>query len=142
VAQLSTLGSIERMKTFHVYIIAAVALVLGIVGTLYFDHHDRAATFSKTAVTYEHRLAASALTTLISLRSGDTNAAVDSLEHQLDGASISLSILLDDYPDIECAINYRSTLHNVAAYRNQYPHHSNDTNLDEIVAAVLAKASK
>ena len=130
------------MKTFHVYIVAAVALVVGIVGALYFDRHYIAPATSKTAIIYEHRLAASALTTLISLRSGDTNAAVDSLEHQLDGASVSLSILLDDYPDIECAINYRSTLHNVAAYRNRYPHHSNDTNLDEMVAAVLAKASR
>ena len=130
------------MKTFHVYIIAAVSLAVGAIGALYFERHCIASTTSKTAVIYEDRLAASALTKLINLRRGDTNAVVDGLERELDVTSISLSIILDNYPDIECATNYRSTLYNIAAYRNKYPHRSSDENINEMVTAVLAKASK
>jgi hypothetical protein len=129
------------MKKVHSFVLAMVALIVGFIIASLIERHYYASARIAMIVSYEHRQAAQALTTLISLRAGDTNAVADSLEHQLDIGVLALNAELEEYPDMKFADNYRGTLHGIDAYRSKYPHRSNDTNLDSIVAGVLAKAS-
>jgi hypothetical protein len=129
------------MKKVHNYILVVTALIVGCIIALFADRHYYISARNAIIVSYEHRQAGQALITLLSLRGDDTNAVSGSLERQLDIGALALNAQLEEYPDMQYAYVYRSTLHSIAVYRNKYPHHSNDTNLDSIVAGVLARAS-
>ena len=117
------------------------ALIIGFIIALLVERHNYASARIAMIVSYEHRQAAQALTTLISLRAGDSNAVTDSLENQLDIGALALNAELEEFPDMKFADIYRGTLRGIAAYRIQHPHHSHDATLDSIVAGVLIKAS-
>ncbi|MCX6894127.1 MAG: hypothetical protein NTZ16_01175, partial [Verrucomicrobia bacterium] len=131
----------EGMKKVHCYILAIAALIVGFIIGLLVNHRHYISNRNAMIVSYEHRQAAQALTTLISLRGSDTNAVSESLEHQLDIGAFALFANLEQYPDMKFADSYRSTLQAIAAYRNKHPHHCNDTNLNSLIDDVLARVS-
>jgi hypothetical protein len=142
VAQLDSLDGKTRMKKSHVFIIVLAAFSIGGVFGFYVDHHRYVRTVSDMVVSDEFGRSADAFTTLRDLRSGDTNAVFDSLESEVDIGAVSLFAVLEEYPSIEHATNYQNFLRRIAAYRAEYPHHTDDTNMDSMVATALLKATK
>lgn len=107
-----------------------VALAIGaVVGYLYEMRHSTA--------TYEFGEACNTFNLLRNLRAGDTNAAMDALEADLDMKVISLRLILDGSPRIEHAQNYTNLLRRIAAYRSVHPHNNDVTNIDSLVVHAL-----
>jgi len=75
------------------------------------------------------------------LRSGKTNEVFDQLEESLDMGVIALNGILEESPSIDHAKNYRNMFRRIGEYRAKFPRHSDDTNLDSMVTAVLKLAN-
>jgi hypothetical protein len=132
------------MKKTTVFIIAFCALIAGGMAGFYVEHTRYVHTVNNmiaSVASDEFGRAADAFTTLRGLREGDTNAVFDQLEGTLDIGAVSLSKIVEECPSIEHAKNYRNFLRRIADYRAKYPRHTDDTNIDSMVAAALMKAA-
>ena len=111
------------------------ALVIGaLVGYFYHMH--------RSTVSYEFSRACDTYRTLQDLRSGDTNAVFEMLENDLDMRVVALRSILDAHPGINHAKNYTNLLRRIAEYRSAHPHHSEISNVDEMVTQALDSVSK
>jgi hypothetical protein len=118
------------MKELMLALAILVALAIGaVVGYQYQLVHSTA--------TYEFGEACKTFDLLRKWRAGDTNAAIDALEADLDMNVINLRLILDSSPRIEHAQGYTNLLRRIAAYRSVHPHHNDITNMDSLVVQAL-----
>lgn len=123
------------MKEILVFVLVIVALIIGVLAGYFYEVQSSAATgiLAEAGKTYR---------TLQSLRAGDTNAAVEGLENDLDQNVISLRFMLNEHPHDKHAKNYTNFLWRVARYRSAHPYHNANTNIDELVTSALNSVSK
>jgi hypothetical protein len=125
------------MKRVVVPLIVASALAVGASAGFRYASHRAGWAVTDTIAAYELGNAADTFTVLHNLRAGDTNAAFDSLEGDLDLSVLALDGILEEYPAVEHAANYTNLLRRIAAYRAAHPYHDEVTNLDAAVKEIL-----
>ena len=123
------------MKEAFVFLSAIGVLIVGAFLGYFYE-------LQRTTTTDVSLDASKTYTTLRDLRSGDTNAVFEALENDLDVNVISLRAMLDERPRMEHAKNYTNLLRRIAEYRSAHTHHSQDTNLDQMVTAALNSVSR
>lgn len=127
------------MKRFVIPLVAVIALIVGAVAGYSHASHRYSHTAVDIIASYEFGHASDTFTSLQHLRAGNTNAVFDSLEGDLDSGVLALRGILDDCPTVDHASGYTNLLRRIADYRTIYPHHSDVTNLDASVVAILAQ---
>jgi hypothetical protein len=125
-----SLGDLALMKPFLLLLAFALVAAIAALGGYLFE-------MRQSTEAYELVGASETFELLGNLRAGDTNAAMDALETDLDMRVIVLRGILDESPRMKHAPNYTNLLRRVAAYRAAHPHHNGDTNIDSLVVQAL-----
>ena len=125
------------MKRFYILLILVAVLAAGVFVGFRYASHRYGQAVSDTICSYEFLHASEVLTRLRDLRAGNTNAAFEALEGQLDTSVISLRGILDDCPTIDHARNYTNLLLRIGEYRAIFPYR-----VDAAVTQILANAKE
>jgi hypothetical protein len=112
------------MKKILVPAVFVATFVLGaFVGSRYTRRPHEQPLIDSIA-SYEFTGATETFALIRELRAGDTNAAFDSLERDLDSSVLVLHAILHDYPTMEIKYgeHYTNILRTIGEYRSAHPH--------------------
>ncbi|MEI8291021.1 MAG: hypothetical protein WCH99_16270 [Verrucomicrobiota bacterium] len=130
------------MKKSHSFLLVVVALVMGATAGWFAAGHQ----YSKWATSFA---AADTLPNLgdeyralQSLRTGDTNGAIEMLEFRLDSEIVALSALAAEETDAKKRASYIRALIRIRDYRVAHPRKTDAPEIDQGVANAFAWVSK
>jgi hypothetical protein len=130
------------MKTFRTALLVVVGLVIGATAGWFAAVHQYSkwATSFATADTLPNL--GDAYRALQSLRTGDTNEAIEMLEFRLDSEIIALSALASEETDAKKRAGYIRALTRVRDYRAAHPRKTDTPEIDQGVAEAFAWVSR